>query len=131
MDGSKNVNMIELRESGGGAQVRNELGANILLGSLRNQKVPKSLCSNPRWSKSQLLCNNNKHLSCLYTNATSLNNKFEELIVEINSVNAQIVFVCETWWTETSVTNIPGYSLFRKDRIGVGEEAFVFILITV
>ncbi len=63
MDGSRNVNMIELREPGGGAQVRNELGANILLGSLGNQKVPKSLCSNPHLSKSQLLCNNNKHLS--------------------------------------------------------------------
>ncbi len=45
-----------------------------------------------------------------------MNNKIEEFIVEINSVNAQIDFVCETWWTETSVTNIPAYSLLRKDR---------------
>ena len=24
--------------------------------------------------------------------------------------------ICETWWTEASVTNINGYTLFRKDR---------------
>ena len=26
--------------------------------------------------------------------------------------------ICETWWTDVSTTNINGYSLFRKDRIG-------------
>jgi hypothetical protein len=26
--------------------------------------------------------------------------------------------ICETWWTEASVTNIKGYSIFRKDRTG-------------
>ena len=55
-------------------------------------------------------------LKCFYTNATSLNNKFDELIEEINNKEAQLIMVCETWWTEESATNIDGFSLFRKDR---------------
>ncbi len=30
--------------------------------------------------------------------------------------NTRIVLISETWWTDESVTIIPGYNLFRKDR---------------
>ncbi len=62
--------------------------------------------------------NRNKEgsLSCWYTNATSLNNKYNDLLIEINCKKPQIIIICETWWTEASATNIIGYSLFRKDR---------------
>ena len=56
------------------------------------------------------------HLSCWYTNATSLNNKFDELISEVDRKKTQIIMICETWWTDASVTNIEGYNLFKKDR---------------
>jgi hypothetical protein len=64
--------------------------------------------------------NSNKsqsYLHCFYTNATSLNNKFDEFIDEINNNHAQIVMVCETWWSEHSAMNVEGYNLFRKDRV--------------
>ena len=56
------------------------------------------------------------YLSCWYSNATSLNNKFDEFFEEINASKSQVVFVCETWWTDKSATNVPGYNLYRKDR---------------
>ena len=59
---------------------------------------------------------NEDYLSCWYTNATSLNNKFDEFTEEINASKSLVVFVCETWWTEKSATNIPGYNLYRKDH---------------
>ncbi|XP_065678163.1 uncharacterized protein LOC124818192 [Hydra vulgaris] len=56
------------------------------------------------------------YLTCWYTNATSLNNKFDEFIDDISRSKAQVIFACETWWSAMSTTNIPGYNLFRKDR---------------
>nr|XP_047141010.1 uncharacterized protein LOC124816050 [Hydra vulgaris] len=55
------------------------------------------------------------YLTCWYTNATSLNNKFDEFIDDISRFRAQVIFACETWWSAMSTTNIPGYNLFRKD----------------
>ena len=110
-----------VEKSSGGAQCL--LGDRILLDPpVQIQKRVRKYFDLNDWSKDKPNVNSgtekstNNHLSCLYTNATSLNNKYEELIVEIIKSDAQIVFVCETWWTDTSVTNIPGYSLFRKDR---------------
>nr|XP_047132600.1 uncharacterized protein LOC124811285 [Hydra vulgaris] len=56
------------------------------------------------------------YLTCSYTNAISLNNKFDEFIDDISRSKAQVIFACETWWSSMSTTNIPGYKLFRKDR---------------
>nr|XP_047141316.1 uncharacterized protein LOC124816250 [Hydra vulgaris] len=55
------------------------------------------------------------YLTCWYTNATSLNNKFDEFIDDISRSKAQVIFACETWWSAMSTTNIPGYNLIRKD----------------
>ena len=57
-------------------------------------------------------------LSCWYTNATSLNNKFDDLLIEVECKKPKLIMICETWWTEASVTNIKGCSIYRKDRIG-------------
>lgn len=88
----------------GGAQISFDLGAKTLL----KNKSPKV------WKEKANLSED--YLSCWYTNATSLNNKFDEFIEEINTSNSQVVFVCETWWTEKSAINVPGYNLYRKDR---------------
>ena len=58
-----------------------------------------------------------RHLTCWYTNATSLNNKFSQFEAEINLYDPDIIMVCETWWKEHSIVNLSGYNLFRKDRI--------------
>ena len=39
-----------------------------------------------------------------------------EIIIEIEVKNPEIIFITETWWNETSITNIAGYSLYKKDR---------------
>jgi hypothetical protein len=83
-------------------------------------------------SKQDKIDNKNKsslssHLKCLYTNATSLNNKFQELTIEIIQNEASIVFISETWWSDTSSTNIVGFNLFRSDRDGRGGGVCIFI----
>lgn len=55
-------------------------------------------------------------LSVWYTNATSLNNKYDELIIEIELKNPDLIMISETWWTETSAVNVPGYCIYKKDR---------------
>nr|XP_047129682.1 uncharacterized protein LOC124809582 [Hydra vulgaris] len=56
-------------------------------------------------------------IPCCYTNATSLNNKMPEFLASIETYNPKIIFVTETWWHESSITNIENYMLFRKDRV--------------
>jgi hypothetical protein len=75
--------------------------------------------TNKELSNSEVNSNNRnaEHLSCWYTNATSLNNKFDDLILEASYKRPHVIMICETWWTESSVSNIKGYSLFRRDRI--------------
>ena len=87
-----------------GPQIISDLGAKALI----MNKSPKDVVDKEKFSKD--------YLSCWYSNATSLNNKFDEFIEEINASKSQVVFVCETWWTDKSATNVPGYNLFRKDR---------------
>ena len=87
--------------SGGGVQTQESLNVNTLLDPPIERKVDLS---------------RQKYLNCFYTNATSMNNKFDELINEIHANKSQVIMVCETWWTDQSATNIVGFNLFRKDR---------------
>jgi hypothetical protein len=53
----------------------------------------------------------------MYTNATSLNNKIDELRA-INCTNEMdVISITETWYKETSDININGYNVYRKDRL--------------
>ena len=38
---------------------------------------------------------------------------------EIISNKIDIAFVSETWWTDSSIKNIKGYSLYQKSSVGV------------
>ncbi|XP_004206196.1 uncharacterized protein LOC101238883 [Hydra vulgaris] len=40
-----------------------------------------------------------------------------EFLASIETYNPKIIFVTETWWHESSITNIENYMLFRKDRV--------------
>ena len=62
--------------------------------------------------------NENKYqdLKIWYSNVTSLNNKLELLKYELVHNKIDIAFVSETWWKETSLKNIRGYSVYHKSR---------------
>lgn len=65
---------------------------------------------------------------CLYTNATSLNNKLNDFKAEIVAQGfSQIVFVTETWFGENSVPFIDNYVLYRKDRKSRGGGVAIYV----
>ena len=55
-------------------------------------------------------------LKCMYLNATSLENKFDEFTVVVDTNRPKIIGISETWFKSTSVVNMQGYDLYRKDR---------------
>jgi hypothetical protein len=67
------------------------------------------------------------HLKCIYTNATFLNNKFHELTMDIIQNEASVVFISETWWSDTAATHIVCFNLFRRDRDGRGGGVCIYI----
>jgi hypothetical protein len=67
-------------------------------------------------NKKEIGFSRQSYINCFYTNTTSLNNKFDEFIEEIDENKAQLIMVCETWWNEESAMNIDGFNLLRKDR---------------
>ena len=111
-------------EPSGRAQLSNGTDVNTLLGQTKFQtNLPLS-------SSFQCTANpltNANHLSCLYTNATSLNNKLDELIIEIINHQASIILVSETWWSKESATNINGFNLFRSGRTIKGGGFCIYI----
>lgn len=61
--------------------------------------------------------NNNKALRFLYTNATSLVNKWDDFISLIHFNDfPHIIMVTETWFNCKSIKKVPNYTLFNKDR---------------
>jgi hypothetical protein len=63
--------------------------------------------------------NNRNKLHCFYTNATSLNSRlkldqFKLLIQQKNKPH--LLLITETWFNVNSVSNIPGYKLYAKNR---------------
>jgi len=40
--------------------------------------------------------------------------------MDIIQNEASIVFISETWWSDTSASQIVGFNLFRRDRDGRG-----------
>jgi hypothetical protein len=68
------------------------------------------------------------NLKCLYTNATSLNNKFEELEIIAQSKDLDLIFVTETWFSDSYSPLLDGYEAYtfnRKNRIGGGVAIYV------
>jgi hypothetical protein len=52
--------------------------------------------------------------------------KFDEFTEDIPRSKAEVIFVIETWWTDMSNTNIPGYSLL-SEKIDVLLEMVVYV----
>ena len=55
-------------------------------------------------------------LKCMYLNATSLENKFDEFTAVVDTNRPNLIGVSETWFKNVSVVNMNGYNLYRKDR---------------
>ena len=53
----------------------------------------------------------------VYTNATSLENKLNELKLICEMDKPHIFAVTETWFRSTSLSNMDGYNVYRKDRL--------------
>ncbi|XP_065682372.1 uncharacterized protein LOC136095565 [Hydra vulgaris] len=49
-----------------------------------------------------------------YTNATSLNNKFDLFLLEISVYNPDIFIVTETWFNSSSAINVSGYVFYNN-----------------
>jgi Endonuclease/Exonuclease/phosphatase family len=56
-----------------------------------------------------------------------MNNKYNELLAEIETKQPHIIMICETWWREESSTAIPGYTLYRQDRGSRGGGVCIYI----
>ena len=57
------------------------------------------------------------NLKCFFTNAGSLGNKWSDFNSRINYHNLpHIILVCETWFNESSITNLVNYNIFSKNR---------------
>ena len=58
-------------------------------------------------------------LACLYTNARSLGNKQEELILPLSANNYDVIGITETCWDSTHdwTSGIDGCTLYRRDRV--------------
>ena len=64
-----------------------------------------------------------------FFDVTSINNKLDALVIELNSNNVDVAFITETWWTDTSLKVIKGYSTFYKNsEIGKGSGVFSSII---
>ena len=59
-------------------------------------------------------------LNCLYTNARSMGNKWEELETVAQFGKYDLIAITETWWDESHDWNtlIEDYRFFRRDRQG-------------
>nr|XP_047123803.1 uncharacterized protein LOC124806737 [Hydra vulgaris] len=60
--------------------------------------------------------NNIEKISCMYLNATSLDNKFDEFKLVVATYNPKIISITETWFKPNSLCNLEGYCLYKKDR---------------
>lgn len=57
-------------------------------------------------------------MTCLSINATSICNKYYELLDVISDENPDIIAICETWLNANSIfIGVPGYQTFRQDRL--------------
>lgn len=52
----------------------------------------------------------------MYTNATSIVNKIQELKTMITIKKPHVIGIAETWFNNKSIKNIDGYSFFGRDR---------------
>ncbi|CAF0917391.1 unnamed protein product [Brachionus calyciflorus] len=102
------INGLPLATGQTNVEIEANDGNTIVLAQYQNFKGPsnKTCLLNPPTAK----------LSCFYTNATSLSNKFNELRVTVNQIHPDIIGITETWFNDKSVKNIDGYTHYSRER---------------
>ena len=73
-----------------------------------------------RVQKNDKTSNSLERLVCYYTNATSLRAKISELQLIASNSRPHIISITETWFVESSVDKIMGYTIYRRDRNSQG-----------
>ena len=67
-------------------------------------------------------------LNFVYTNATSLNHcKITELTILTNTTDPHVIMVTETWFSDISVSYLPNYTTYRRDRKTHGGGVAIFV----
>ena len=61
--------------------------------------------------------NKTNSLKCIYTNATSLVNKWNEFKATISATNPDIIAVTETWFNPTCPVKLDGYEHYLLNRV--------------
>ena len=56
-------------------------------------------------------------LVCFYSNPTSLGNKIEDLESIVYEHDPDIIFFCETWFSDGTVIQVTDYSCFYRNRL--------------
>lgn len=80
--------------------------ANVTTGALVSLAIP---------SKKKIKTDHDS-LSCYYTNATLLGNKWDELQANVINSNYDVVGITETWFGDNSITSIQNFTSFIKSR---------------
>jgi hypothetical protein len=101
----------KLNQSGGGVHSLNKLLSDkILLDTeLVNRQEPKKCDLSINTKQNAPKC---KKLLIWYTNATSLNNKIDELRLQTEIYEPDVIFVTETRFKAESDVNINNYNIF-------------------
>ena len=61
-----------------------------------------------------------RDLVCFYSNPTSLGNKIEDLESIVYEHDPDIMFFCETWFSDGTVIQVTDYSCFFRNRLDKG-----------
>ena len=74
----------------------------------------------PRGTMLELGVRRMTRLKCICTNACSMGNKQEKMVVIVRQANYDLVVITETWWDHPHDWSavMDGYKLFRRDRQG-------------
>jgi hypothetical protein len=81
--------------------------------------------------QNSLIINEETQLTIWYTNATSLNNKIDELRLLLTIHKPDVVCITETWFKAESDVNINDYNIFRLDRATHGGGVCIYVKNTI
>jgi hypothetical protein len=112
--------------SSGGVHSLNKLLSDRILLDIRSGNLQERKECDLSINKKQNTqkCN---ELMIWYTNATSLNNKINELRLQIEIFEPDVICVTETWFKAESDVNINNYNIYRTDRKTHGGGVCIYV----
>jgi hypothetical protein len=98
-----------------GGVMRKEMGRRCIGGSVGVDSNGSSTKSRRKYKRDTKYKTNS--LKCIYTNATSLVNKWNEFKATISAFDPDIIAVTETWFNQTSPVKLDGYEHYLLNRV--------------